>query len=121
VYKRQVLDNRMEEKMIGEIIAGCGGFGAIITFGILLRTNGKRVDTLDKTKLNKELFAQRVEQIDKDLVKGDKRFEKVEAHIDEQTKISSDQAKSIVAISTSMKSMDKTLTRIESGMNNKKG
>lgn len=105
--------------MIGEIIAACVGLGGLTTVFTLIRNNGKRVDTLDKTKVDKELFAQRVEQIDKNLVKGDKRFDKIEENIVEQTKISAEQAQSIAVIGTSMKSMNGTLARIENKVNNR--
>lgn len=103
--------------MIGEIIAGIVGLGGLTTVFTLIRGNGKRVDTLDKTKVDKELFNQKTEQLDRDLTKGDKRFEKVELNIIEQTKISAEQAKSIAVISTSMAGMEGTLSRIEQKVN----
>lgn len=105
------------DSMIERIIAGFAGLSVATVFSILFKTQHGRIKVVEEKKVDKDMCGQIAGEIKRDLDKGEKRFEKIDKHMGEQTKVLADQSKTMALLGQSVENINGTLVKMEKKIN----
>ena len=99
--------------MVGDIIAGVTGFGAVLVYGFVIRSLQDEVKKMNDEKIDKTMCDQVHGEIIRDLDRGMDRFKDISKKLDSHGATLSSMEKNVALLSQSMGTMSKSLEKME--------